>query len=185
MGKLFETLKGDWERHVETGNYRCFVTLLNYRFGGWAKERSGITRVIGGKIYGAASMATEIFSGISLDRDTKIGEAFHLVHAGHINIHPDVVIGDRVGIMHGVTLGMDGNKPGTPTIEDDVFIGTNASVLGQVTVGKGARVAANSLVIANVPAGAVVVGVPARILPSFAGKKKPKAAPDKVAAKAS
>lgn len=176
MGKFYRVIKGDWERHMKTGNPRCFLAMLNYRFGCWAKEQPGVIRVIGGKLYGAGAIAAETISGVSLDRDTQIGDAFHLVHAGHINIHPDVIIGDRVGIMHGVTLGMDGNKPGTPTIEDDVFVGANASVLGQVTVGKGAKIAANSLVITNVPAGAIAVGVPARALPSIIGKKKKAAA---------
>jgi serine O-acetyltransferase len=96
-----------------------------------------------------------------------LGHRFHIVHAdGSISIHPDVVIGDNVGVMHNVTIGTNMSEE-VPVIGNDVFIGVGASILGGVTVGNGARIAANSLVISDVPAGAVAMGVPARILKNF------------------
>jgi serine O-acetyltransferase len=110
-------------------------------------------------------------TGVDLDRTTQVGEALHIVHGGMISIHPDAIIGDRVGIMHGVTLGTN-MGPGAPVIGDDVFIGCQASILGRVKIGNGARIAANSLVITDVPSGAVAVGVPARIGPDVSGLRK-------------
>jgi serine O-acetyltransferase len=111
-------------------------------------------------------MVCELATGVLLERTTEIGEDLHIIHAGMISIHPDARIGKRVGIMHGVTIGTN-MGPGVPTIGDDVFIGCNASILGGVTIGNGARIAANSLVITDVPEGAVAIGVPAKVMPDF------------------
>jgi serine O-acetyltransferase len=72
--------------------------------------------------------------------------------------------------MHDVTIG-ESDRRGVPVIGDDVFIGAGAKVLGPIRIGHGARVAANSLVIADVPDGATAIGVPARIL-SYSGRKQ-------------
>ena len=89
-----------------------------------------------------------------------------IIHAGMQQIHPDVVIGERCGIMHNVTLGTNMGTE-VPVIGNDVFIGCGASILGKVTVGDGARVAANSLVISDVPPGAMAMGVPAKVIPNM------------------
>src|SRR5262249_16975207 len=72
----------------------------------------------------------------------------------------------RVRILHNVTLGTN-MGPDVPTIGNDVFIGCGASILGKVTIGDGARIAANSLVIADVPPGATAIGVPAKVMPNL------------------
>jgi len=79
-------------------------------------------------------------------------------------VHPRAIIGERVRINPGVVIGgRSGHKP-VPVIEDDVEIGVGAKVLGPVRVGRGAVVGANAVVLHDVPPGAVVVGIPARIL---------------------
>jgi serine O-acetyltransferase len=98
------------------------------------------------------------------------------VHGWNIKIHPDSVIGARVGIMHDVTLGTNMERPGAPVIGDDVFIGAGARILGGVHIGNGARIAANSLVIGDVPAGATAVGVPARVM-QYTGRPSPPSPP--------
>lgn len=67
-------------------------------------------------------------------------------------------------LYHGVTLGGTGKDVGKrhPTIEDDVLIGTGAKVLGPITVGKGAKIGANAVVVKNVPAMATAIGVQAK-----------------------
>ena len=73
-------------------------------------------------------------------------------------------VGDNVTLYHGVTLGGTGKDIGKrhPTIEDDVLIGTGAKVLGPITIGKGAKIGSNAVVVKNVPAKATAVGSPAK-----------------------
>lgn len=79
-------------------------------------------------------------------------------------IHPDVVIGDRCRIASGVSLGTNERfKLGVPKIGHDVIIENGVKILGPVTVGDHAVIRANSLVLTNVPAGSVAVGVPAKL----------------------
>ncbi len=120
--------------------------------------------MVGGKAYGAMSLAIRMASGIILHRETEIGEGFHMVHGWNIKIHPRTVIGDRVGIMHDVTVGTTPQDPGVPIIGNDVFIGAGARILGPVTIGDRARIASNSLVISDVPPDTTAIGVPAKIL---------------------
>ena len=88
-----------------------------------------------------------------------------MIHPGMVCIHPRAVIGDRVGLMHGVTLGTSPTNPGYPTLGNDVFIGAHATILGGVKIGDGSHVAANSLVITDVPANSQAIGVPAKVYP--------------------
>lgn len=144
-----------------------FWSLLVYRYGRWSLERRSPGQYwLSSKVYGLCRPIVQFVTGVDLDRHTRVGEDFHIIHGGMVQIHPHVVIGDRVGIMHGVTLGTNMGSA-VPTIGNDVFIGCHASVLGGVKIGDGARIAANSLVITDVPKGAVAIGVPARTGPDL------------------
>ena len=77
---------------------------------------------------------------------------------GFIEIHPGV------GIRSSVTVGLRHGDPRGPTIERNVRIDTGAKVLGRITVGRDAKIGANAVVIEDVPAGATVAGVPARVV---------------------
>jgi serine O-acetyltransferase len=165
--RLFANLREAHRTHVRSFRNGAFWALAVYHFGVWSLEqRVPLWRWVTSKIYGILRHLTEFCTGVHLERTTRIGRALHIVHASGIFIHPDTVIGDRVGIMHHVTIGTN-MGPGVPTIGDDVFIGCGAKVLGRITVGNNARIAANSLVITDVPDGAVAIGVPAKILPGM------------------
>ena len=115
----------------------------------------------------AAGQALCFLSGVaarmSISAGAKVGADFHLIHPMNVAISSGVAIGDRVGIMHDVTIGPDYTGGGVPTIGNDVFIGVGATLLGPITVGDRAIIAASSLVITDVPAGAFAVGVPAKV----------------------
>jgi serine O-acetyltransferase len=161
---LLDELKADYERHGGSLRNLAFWAMATYRLGNWAEELPEPLRGAGGKVYGALSLFVEATSGILLNREAKIGKDFHLVHSGNIKIHPDCVIGDRVGIMQDVTLGETVERKGAPIIGNDVFIGAGAKVLGPVKIGDRARIAANSLVVTDVPPGCTAIGVPAKIM---------------------
>jgi len=107
-----------------------------------------------------AIMTGQVFIGdtVVLHPGVFIGHGM-IVIDGFVEIHPGV------RIMPGVTIGLRERFRG-PTIERDARIGTGAKVLGAITIGHDARIGANSVVIDDVPAGATVVGIPARIVGS-------------------
>ena len=180
MGKLVETLVSDYRRHGQSLRNLAFWGIATYRFGRWAGRLPPGLRVVGGKVYGAMALVLEVASGIVIAREAEIGEDFHLVHSGNIKIHPRTVIGDRVGIMQDVTLGTTPDNCEAPTIGNDVFIGAGAKVLGAVKIGDRARIAANSLVISDVPPDTTAIGVPAKIL-RYTGRPVPDGSGDESA----
>jgi serine O-acetyltransferase len=161
---MFEQVIADFRRHDSSLLNRAFWAMAVYRYGNWANRLPpGPLRWFGSKLYGVQFLLVQMATGVTLHREVRIGKDFHIIHAGPIIVHPNTVIGDRCGIMHGVTLGTNMKDGEAPIIGNDVFIGTGASVLGKIVVGDGACIGANSLVIRDVPPGAVVIGVPAVI----------------------
>jgi serine O-acetyltransferase len=166
IGNLTADLKADFVRHDRSLRELGVWVAGVYHFGVWASARPpGAGRWLASRLYGLSSLLVELGTGCHIDRTTRVGVGLHVVHAQGVRVHPEAVIGERCGIMNDVTIGTTRGTPGAPTIGDDVFIGAGAKILGPVTVGNGATVAANTLVITDVPPGATVIGVPGRVLP--------------------
>lgn len=110
--------------------------------------------------------------GIQIPVNTSIGKGFYIGHYGCIVINPFSKIGDNVNISHGVTLGQSnrGHNKGYPTIGDRVYIGPGAKIIGNVKIGNDVAIGANAVVTNDVPDGACVAGVPAKII-SLQGSK--------------
>lgn len=105
-------------------------------------------------------------TGIEIHPAARIGKRFFIDHGMGVLIGETAEVGDDVTIYKGVTLGgtsLGGGKR-HPTIGNGVVLGTNASILGAITVGNGARVGAGSVVVRDVPPNATVVGIPARVV---------------------
>ena len=111
-------------------------------------------------------------TGIEIHPGAKIGKRLVIDHGMGIVIGETAEVGDDCLIYHGVTLGGTGKDVGKrhPTIGNNVLIATGAKVLGPFTVGDGARIAANAVVLSEVPASATAVGAPARVV-RIAGEK--------------
>ncbi len=105
-------------------------------------------------------------TGIEIHPGAQIGRRLFIDHGMGIVIGETAVIGDGCTLYHGVTLGGTSWQKGKrhPTLEADVIIGAGAKVLGPITLGVGAKVGSNAVVVKDVPAGATAVGIPARIL---------------------
>ena len=104
---------------------------------------------------------------IQIPARTSIGEGFYIGHLGRVIIHPDTQIGKNVNIGTGVTIGMEtrGKRVGTPVIGDHCWIGTNAVVVGNVTIGSDVLIAPLAFVNFDVPDHSIVVGNPGKIIP--------------------
>lgn len=113
------------------------------------------------------SQVMRFATGMEIHPGATLGKGFFCDHGSGVVIGETAVIGERVVLFHGVTLGGTGKHVGKrhPTVGDDVFIGTHATVLGPVVIGDGAKVGAEAVVInRDVPAGCSVVGSPATIV---------------------
>jgi serine O-acetyltransferase len=108
------------------------------------------------------SMLTRMVTGIEIHPAAQIGAGLFIDHGTGVVIGETAVIGDDVTLYQGVTLGGTGFATGKrhPTIEDNVTIGSGAKLLGPITVGHGAKIGANSVVITDVPPNSTVVGNP-------------------------
>ena len=111
-------------------------------------------------------------TGIEIHPGAKIGRRFVIDHGMGIVIGETTEIGDDCLIYHGVTLGGTGKDHGKrhPTLGNNVMVSTGAKVLGPFKVGDGARIAANAVVLSEIPPEATAVGVPARVV-RIAGEK--------------
>ena len=110
----------------------------------------------------AISFASRAVTGIEIHPAARIGGDFFIDHGSGVVIGETAEIGERVTLYQGVTLGGTGFARGKrhPTVEDDVTIGSGAKLLGPITVGHGAKIGANTVVISDVPSNSTVVGNP-------------------------
>jgi serine O-acetyltransferase len=97
-----------------------------------------------------------------IGRGADFGPGFVILHSFGVVINSQVRGGRNVVIEHGVTIGAE--KGQSPILGDDVFIGAGAKVIGAVRIGSRAKVGANAVVTKDVPEGATVVGIPARVV---------------------
>lgn len=105
-------------------------------------------------------------TNVDIHPGATIGRRFFIDHGAGVVIGETAIIGEDVTLYHGVTLGGTSWKPGKrhPTLESGVLVGAGAKILGPITVGRGARVGANSVVIEDVPPGMTVVGIPGKVV---------------------
>lgn len=100
--------------------------------------------------------------GLEIQPETKIGKGLYLGHAFNITINPKAIIGDNCNIHKGVLIGQEnrGKRKGTPIIGNEVWIGINAVIVGNIKIGDDVLIAPNSYVNSDVPSHSVVFGNP-------------------------
>lgn len=147
--------------------YPGFHAILFYRAGHWLWDRN---LKLPGRF---VSHLGRFFTGVEIHPGATIGKQFFIDHGMGVVIGETAEVGDRVTLYHGVTLGGTTWNKGKrhPTLGDDVVVGAGAKILGPVTVGAGAAIGSNAVVVKNVPPGATAVGIPARIVDRSASKK--------------
>jgi serine O-acetyltransferase len=100
--------------------------------------------------------------GFDISPAAMIGPGLYIGHFGGVVISPYAVLGKNINIAQGVTIGSTSTGPrkGAPTIEDRVWIGANAVVVGKITIGREVLIGPGAYVFFDVPSGAVVLGNP-------------------------
>ena len=139
--------------------YQSIHVLIFYRIA------HGLYKI---KLFFLARLISQLgrfFTGVEIHPGAKIGKGLFIDHGMGVVIGETAEIGDNVTIYHGVTLGGTGKDKGKrhPTIGNDVIIGCGAKILGPISIGDGAKIGANSVVLKNVPKGKTAVGIPAVI----------------------
>lgn len=105
----------------------------------------------------------QTIAGCDVGPGARIGPGLNLPHPNGVVIHHEALIGRDCMLMQQVTIGQLG-VAGAPVLGDNVYVGCGAKILGPITIGDGARIGANAVVLHDVPAGATAVGIPARIV---------------------
>ncbi|MGZ0190175.1 MAG: serine O-acetyltransferase [Alphaproteobacteria bacterium] len=148
-------------------SYPGFHALTLHRISRWFWRRKFYT--VGRFI----SHLGRVFSGIEIHPGAKIGERLFIDHGMGVVIGETAEVGNDVTLYQGVTLGGTSlaKEKRHPTLEDGVIVGSGAQILGPFTVGVGARIGANAVVLEAVPPGVTMVGIPAKI----AQRSKPEA----------
>jgi serine O-acetyltransferase len=112
------------------------------------------------------SQVIRFYTGVEIHPGAQIGRRLFIDHGIGVVIGETTIVGDDVTLYQGVTLGGTGKQKGKrhPTLRDRVFVGNNANILGNITIGENSRVGAGSVVLRDVPPDSTVVGVPAHII---------------------
>ena len=112
------------------------------------------------------SQISRWLTGIEIHPACFIGKGLLIDHGSGVVIGETAIIGDDCTIFQGVTLGGTGKDRGKrhPTLCNGVFVGAGAKILGNIEIGNNAKIGANAVVLTDVPDGATVVGVPARVI---------------------
>lgn len=167
------TVSADYHRYADElsfgGFMRTYIVYPGFRVTFWYRiarfiKLSGKAKMIG-KLATLWLLRQQLKTGVTLNPGTEIGPGLYIPHHGCIVVSPSCRIGKNLYLSHDVLIGKvhAGKRKGVPVIGDDAYIGAGARLLGSLQVGDNAAIAANSVVLNDVPASAFVAGAPAII----------------------
>ena len=154
------------DSEANSGNLKGSFLVFHFRLANWIRYSPRLIRLAGTPYLVYYKFFIEWIIGFELPCSTIVGKGLLVHHGVATVVNSKAVIGNYCCLLHQVTIGTigDGDSAETPVIGDNVIIGVGAKVLGGVHVGDGARIGAATLVLKDVPAGAVVVGNPMRLI---------------------
>ena len=164
---MFNNIQADLRAHGGQWGAQGFWALVVYRFGRWRyKVRPMLLRKLLSGVYRILFKLIQMLTGIELPCETQLGRNFVIDHSGGIVISGFACFGDNCRIRNGVVVGLSRvDEPCAPVVGNNVDIGAGAKLLGAITIGDNVLIGANAVVVCDVPANSVAVGVPAIIRP--------------------
>ncbi len=164
---MFDSLLSDMRAQEGSWASPSFWVLVVHRFGRWRYTvRPAMVRKAFSLVYKILHRVVQILSGMELPCEAVIGRGFVIDHSFGIVVSGDARFGDHCRIRTGAVVGLGRvDQPGSPTIGNHVDIGAGAKLLGPITIGDHVLIGANAVVICDVPANCIAVGVPAVIKP--------------------
>jgi serine O-acetyltransferase len=164
---MFDNLREDWVTYDRDLWRQGLWVMGVYRFGRWRYGfKHSLLRVPLSFVYKLSFKLIQMVTGIELPCEATIGRRLRIDHFGSIIVSGDVTFGDDVVIRNGVTIGLRRTGVrGSPTIGNRVDIGAGAKILGPITIGDDTTIGANAVVLEDVPANSVAIGIPAKAIP--------------------
>jgi serine O-acetyltransferase len=166
---LWQQIREDWDAHGCDWTKPGFRAVAVHRFGNWRmRMQPKLLRAPLSCLYRALFRYCRNHYGIELPYSVVLGRRVIIEHQSGIVVHGNCVIGDDCILRQGVTLGnKTPSRPhDAPQLGRRVNVGAGAKILGAVCIGADATIGANAVVLADVPAGCVAVGIPARLIGS-------------------
>ncbi len=164
---MFEKLHEDWNTYERDLFRPGMWVMIVYRFGRWRYTIPWrFLRLPFSFLYKLSFAAVQICSGAEVPCEAQLGSRVRIDHPHGLVVSGDARLGDDVVLRNGVTIGLRRTgKRGSPIIGNRVDIGAGAKVLGEIHVGDDSIIGANAVVLTDVPAGSIAVGIPATIRP--------------------
>ncbi len=161
-----KSIFADWQ--ANRGNPKGQVVMMLFRKAQWVRGFAAPWWMLGAPLFLFYRVFVGGILGIELRYRTRVGAGLRLFHAQALVVHEGTVIGENCTLRQSTTIGnktlADGSQSASPVLGDGVDVGANVVILGAVKIGDGAKVGAGSVVVKDVPPGAVVAGNPARII---------------------
>jgi serine acetyltransferase len=164
---FWELVREDYVAHGREASRPGFQAVVVHRFGTWRMQVGNkLLRAPLSVAYRALYRGVRNFYGIELPYTVQLGRRVIFEHQHGIVVHGSTVIGDDCIIRQGVTLGLRNLErlDEAPVLGRGVNVGAGAKIIGPVSVGDGAAIGANAVVLEDVPAGGLAIGVPARLV---------------------
>jgi serine O-acetyltransferase len=178
LGRALTDLRSDLRRYRVTDGTSPWVTLIlspgsiasvHYRIARCVWSYDGAFKVVALALRVPLVLLrrlVEIWSGVSIPPQTRIGPGLYIGHFGGIILNGDAILGQNCNLSQNVTIGVGGrgSSRGCPTLGDRVYIGPGAKLFGAIVIGNDVAIGANAVVTRGLPDNSVAVGVPARIV---------------------
>lgn len=150
---------------VNKGNPKSIFLVVLFRTSSYfALHQNSLIRILGLPIRVLYRLFVEWILGVELPDKTKVGKGLMIYHGQGLVVNSNTVIGDHVILRHNTTIGNKNKKGNCPMIGNDVDIGANCVIIGNIKIESSATIGAGSVVVKDIPEFAIVAGNPAKII---------------------